>query len=241
MSSKNHFLSVVVPVYNESKRIANIPKIAKYLLKQQFTSELIIVNDGSIDDTSQKIIEYKKRFKLRLISYKKNRGKGYAVKKGVLASQGGYILLTDIDLSTPLREIRKFLFHTAHFDVLIATRKSKHSKLLQRQPLFRELLGKGFTNLSNLSLGLCFSDFTCGFKIFSKKCAKQIFSKVTIDGWGFDTEVLFIAKMKNFSVKEIPVFWRNDPKSKVKFPNDLIQSFLDLIRIKINNHKDRYK
>lgn len=239
-SLKNPFLSVIIPLYNEEGRLKNLPKIYKYLNKQGLSYEVILINDGSLDKTLQKLKLLYKEFKFNLISYEINRGKGFAIRQGMLEAKGKYRLFTDIDLSTPVEEFEKFKSYLPKNDVLVATRKHKGAILLRHQSFLRESLGKGFTLLSQLVLRVSISDFTCGFKCFSKRAAKQIFQKQRIDRWGFDPEVLFIAKNLGFSIKEIPIRWKNDPRTKVKFPSDLINSFLDLIKIRLYHLKGSY-
>lgn len=240
MKAKNSYLSVIVPVYNESDRLKNIQTIFKYLNRQKFSSELIVINDGSTDNSLSKLTKISKQIPLKIISYQKNQGKGFALKKGFLEASGQYQLFMDIDLATPIEEFGKFIPYLKHNDIIIATRKHKQATLVKRQLPLRENLGKGYTLLSQIILGVPISDFTCGFKCFSKKAAKKIFIKQKIKRWGFDPEVLFIAKNLGFSIKEIPIRWKNDPRTKVKFPQDLIGSFLDLIKIRYYHIKGSY-
>lgn len=234
----NIFLSVIIPVFNETARIDNLKTITRFFKK--FNTEIIVINDGSTDKTLKILKDLQRRLKFKIVSYLKNKGKGYAVKRGVLASQGGYILLTDVDLSTPLSEFKKFLPHLAKNHIVIATRKHKKARVLKHQGFIRENLGRGFTHLSNVLLGLKLSDYTCGFKCFSSLSAKEIFKKTTIDRWGYDCEVLFIADKMGFKVKEVPVSWANDHRSKVKFPRDAVNSFSDLLRIRLNHSLKKY-
>lgn len=241
MKAKNPYLSVIIPVYNETGRLKNIWTIFNYLSSQKFFSELIIVDDGSTDNTLQKLKKKSKQIPMKIISYYPNRGKGFAIKQGVLKASGRYILFTDIDLSTPVEEFEKFKKYLPKNDVLLATRKHTGAILLRRQSFLRESLGKGFTLLSQLVLRVSISDFTCGFKCFSKIAAKQIFKKQRIDRWGFDAEVLFLAKKLGFKIKEVPVTWSNDPKTRVKFPQDIINSLIDLYKIRYYNFKKMYE
>lgn len=238
---KKPFLSVIIPVYNESVRIKNIKKLIKYFSRQNFTSELIVVNDGSKDSTLSFLKNINQSNFFKLISYHKNRGKGYAIKKGILNASGKYRMFADIDLSTPISQLQKFIPHFKNFDVIIGSRKTAGAKLIKRQPKVRELLGKGFTSLSKTILSIDVSDFTCGFKCFSEKAAVEIFSKQRLERWGFDTEILFIAKKHKYTIKEVPVTWTHNPLTKVKFPQDLIRSFIDLGLILYNNQKNLYE
>ena len=226
------FWSIIIPAYNETKRIGNLEKIVKYLRGVREPWELIVVNDGSKDDTLVKLESYQKKYGLRVVSYKQNRGKGYAVKTGMLVASGAYRLFCDIDLSTPIAEIEKFRPLLGSADVLIGTRKLKGARVVVHQSFIREYLGKGFTLLSQIALNTWVSDFTCGFKCFSAQAGEKIFKKPRIFRWGFDSEALFLARKYGFTIKEVPVTWKNDPQTRVRFPRDLINSFAELISIR---------
>jgi dolichyl-phosphate beta-glucosyltransferase len=235
------YLSVVVPVYNESKRLEGVSTIAQYLQTQRFTSELIVVNDGSTDDTLQQLDRIKAGCDLQVVSYQPNHGKGYAIKQGMLAAHGAHRLFTDVDLSTPVTEFEKFIPHLGQCEVVIASRKQQNASVIRHQPRLRENLGKGFTFLSRVVLQVPLSDFTCGFKCFSGPAAQAIFSRMTIDGWGFDSEAMFVAHKRGYVIKEVPVTWTNDPRTKVKLPDDIIRSISELITIRTNSLKGKYR
>ena len=232
VKQKSVFWSLVVPCYNESTRVDNIVKILEYLRGLDKPWELIVVDDGSTDDTLDKLKSLNKKSDFRLISYRNNRGKGYAVKTGMLAAIGEYRLFMDVDLSTPINEIETFSQFVNQYDVIIGTRKTKGAKVLVHQPILREYLGVVFTFLSQLMLNTWISDFTCGFKCFSRKAAHRIFGKTRIFRWGFDSEALFLARKYGFSIKEVPVTWKNDERTRVRFPNDIISSFGELLAIR---------
>ncbi len=241
--TKDIFLSIIIPLYNEEKRLFNLKTIYQYLNQKKFKWEIILVNDGSSDNTQKevkKIIAVNKNKKTQLLSYSKNKGKGYAIKTGMLKAKGQYLLFTDTDLSAPIEEFDKFIPFLKKFDLIIGSRKRSGAKIIVRQSNLREKLGKGFTKLSQIILQLQATDFTCGFKCFSKDAAEKIFNKQKIYGWGFDSEILFLARKFGFKVKEIPVKWSNDPKSKVKFPQDIITSLVDLFTIRTNDMKKKY-
>lgn len=239
---KNKFLlSIIVPVYNETSRLHNLASIHKYFDEQSFPFELIVVDDGSTDSTLKQLKTMEKKLKLKIFSYPKNHGKGYAIKTGMKAASGDFLLFTDVDLSTPLDQFQNFLPFLDKFDVIIGTRKNSQAKLIKRQPILRELLGKFFTFISQKTLSVDVSDFTCGFKCFSKRAAKEIFSRALIERWGFDSEILFLAKKKHFKLKEVSVSWKNDPNSKVRFPQDIIRSLQELYLIRKNDFKKLYK
>lgn len=239
--TKKPFLSVIIPVYNEEKRVKNLTLIISYLRKQKYSWEIIIVDDGSTDKTKSILKSLRNKIKFKVVSYSPNLGKGIAVKTGILKAKGKYRLFLDIDLSTPISEVKKILPHLKKYDIVIGSRKLKTSKLIERQPFIRETLGKMFTIFSQIILQLEVSDFTCGFKCFSQKAAEQIFSRQTINRWGFDSEILFIGKGRKFSIKEIPVTWIDDRRTKVKFPQDILNSLIELIKIRLNSHRGLYK
>lgn len=240
MTIRKPFLSVIIPVYNEQERLKKIRNIYKYLNQQHFSNEIIIINDGSNDDTLKKLGELSEKFRFKLLSYVKNKGKGFAIKTGVLSAKGQYLLFTDIDQSTPMEEFKKFIPFLRENFVLIGSRKTKGSTLQKRQGLLRENLGKGFTLISQITLNLYLSDFTCGFKCLPQQAAKKIFSKQKIERWSFDSEILFLAKKYGYKIKEIPVKWSNDPRTKVRFPQDMVKSLLDLGKIRYNYLKKYY-
>ncbi len=238
--SRRPYLSIIIPIFNEEKRLENLKEITSYLRRQKMSWEIVTVNDGSTDKTEKILKDLKKKLHIRLLSYSPNKGKGYAIKVGMLNAKGRYRLFLDIDLSTPISEFSKFLPHLKKYGVIIGSRKMKSSKVMVRQPFIREYLGKVFTLLSQKVLQMSITDFTCGFKCFSQEAAEEIFSRQIINGWGFDSEILFIGKSKQHSILEIPVNWKNDPATKVKFPKDLVNSFKELIKIRINSYRGLY-
>lgn len=233
-------LSVIIPLFNEEKRLKNLVKIYNFLQSLNLNFEFILINDGSTDNTLKALKKFIKKFKIGLLSYETNRGKGFAVRQGMLSATGEYLLFTDIDLSTPIEELVKFFPHFKKSDVVIGSRRINGSKLQKHQPWLRETLGRGFTYLSKKMLGLDLSDFTCGFKCFSRSAAIKIFSQQKIERWGFDPEILFLARKFQFKIKEVPVTWANDPRSRVKLPKAIITSISDLIKIRYNNLRKLY-
>lgn len=226
-------ISFVIPVYNEAKRLGKTFKALRELqlphgLKLQ---EIIFVNDGSTDKTKSDIRKLLKA-NIKLISYKQNKGKGYAVKQGMLASTADYTLLLDADMSTPFSELTKFIpFIKRDIDVIVGTRKNGHSTVIKHQPIIRELLGIGFTKLTRLLLGLNGTDFTCGFKAFSKKAVASIFPNSIINRWAYDAEILLLAQKQHLTIVEKSVLWTNDEATKVAIPTAILQTLYELVTI----------
>ncbi|GAB4032430.1 MAG: glycosyltransferase family 2 protein [Elusimicrobiota bacterium] len=236
-------LSVVIPAYNESKRIgATIRSIMSYISKRGKDFEFVFVDDGSTDGTKEEIISALNGFKsYRILSHDKNRGKGAAIKTGMLAASGDWILFTDSDMSTPIEELEKFFpLFDGRFGAVIGSRKMKGANVEVRQGFLRENMGKVFTFLSNLILGTSYSDFTCGFKCFEKEISKKIFSAQKIENWSYDSEILYLVVKYKIPVAEVPVRWKNDPNTKVRLIRDILGSFKGLLEIRLNDIRGIY-
>lgn len=222
-------LSIIIPVFNEAERIKAGLKIIQDWHKKYPGWEFILVNDGSTDNTGEII---KKLKFIKLINYQNNQGKGYALKQGVLKANQPLTLLCDIDFSTPLTELPKLAIAIKEADLAIGSRKTLGAKIIKHQPWWREWLGKQFTNLSKLWLGLKVSDVTCGFKLIKTPAAKKLFKQQKIKRWSYDAEILFLAKKMKLRVVDVPVVWENDEQTKVSIFKDIWQSIIDLIRIR---------
>lgn len=235
-------ISIVIPVFNEAKRLEKSMDIIFAFLKSfKEKVEVVVVNDGSFDKTAEILEKLKKKYPLTLVYHLKNMGKGAAIRTGIRETQGDLILFTDIDLSVPIEFLNDYLKALDHStDIIIGTRVIKGAKVEVKQHWLREFLGEFFTIFSNLILGVGVSDFTCGFKMFKKKAAELTFGKQLINRWSFDAEVLFIAKKHHLKIKEVPVIWRHQEGSKVKFPQDLIDSFFGLLTIRLNSFNGKY-
>ncbi|PIZ89835.1 MAG: hypothetical protein COX88_01740, partial [Candidatus Nealsonbacteria bacterium CG_4_10_14_0_2_um_filter_35_20] len=231
-------LSVIIPAYNEEKRLQEtLIEIDNYLSRQAYSYEIIVVDDGSKDRTAQLVKDLIFKVKnLRLIDNKENRGKGYVVRQGILEAKGEYRLFTDADNSTSLDQIEKIWpeFEKG-YDIIIGSRDIKGAVLDPPQPFLRKIiLGKGFRLLTQIICGTWgVLDTQCGFKCFSSLAAENIFPRCKISRFAFDPEILVIAKKLGYKIKEIPVYWKNDPESKVKFKN-IFNMFFDLFRIRKN-------
>lgn len=230
-------LSVVMPAYNEEKRLPKtLKEVDEYLKTQNYDYEILVVDDGSKDNTVEIVKSLQSEIKnLKIISYKVNRGKGYAVRFGLLEAQGEYRLLTDADNSTSLDQIEKMWpeFYKG-FDVVIGSRDVEGAVSDPPQPAFRVFTGDVFMYLRKIIVGLWEIDDTqCGFKVFSAKCVKEVFPKGKIDRFAFDPEILILAKRAGFKIKEVPIYWKNDLDSKVKFKS-MVKMLIDLFKIRLN-------
>jgi len=235
-------LSLVIPVYNEERRLEKLFLALNEYLRNPIIPivEIIFVDDGSRDGTKNSIIEFQKIHpdKVFLISYLSNQGKGYAVKQGMLRAQGDYILMFDADVSTPLSELNKFIEYIDRgIPIIIGSRKVSGAALLKKQNWLREKMGEAYAVFARLVTGLKVVDFGCGFKAFSKESAKAIFSNLTTRGWIFDTEALLIAKQLGISFKEVGINWTNDEDSRVKIFSGIISSLFGLVYIRLYHSK----
>ena len=252
-------LSVIIPAYNEEKRLPKtLREIDDYLRKQNYDSEIIVVSDGSKDKTVEVAknlmseinpstelrvdAEQSRSIKnLRVIEFKENQGKGFGVKEGMLAALGNFRLFTDADNSTPIFQIEKIWpeFEKGA-DIVIGSRDIKGAILDPPQPLFRRLTGEVFKYLRKIIVDLWeIEDSQCGFKCFTKKAAEDIFPKCKINRFAFDPEILLVAKKSGYKIKEIPIYWKNDLQSKVKLKS-MIKMLLDLFKIRLNEIKGEY-
>ncbi len=231
-------LSVIIPVYNEERRIPKtLEDIDRYLRKQKYDYEILVVNDGSKDKTTGVVNGLKSQIaNLRLIDNKINQGKGAVVRQGMLGAKGDYRLFTDADNSTSIDQIEKIWPEFKRgYDIVIGSRDIKGAVLDPPQPWLRQaILGEGFKLYRKILIGLWkVEDTQCGFKCLNKKAAEDIFPKCRIDRFAFDPEILVIAKKLGYKIKEIPVYWKNDLESKVKLKG-MIKMAQDLIKIRLN-------
>ncbi len=237
------YLSVIVPSYNEEKRLSKtLEEIDKYLSKQSYDYEILVVNDGSKDKTAQVIRDRVSVIQnLRLIDNKKNNGKGYVVRQGMLEAKGEYRIFTDADNSTSIDQVEKMWpYFEAGFDIVFGSRDAKGAILDPPQSPLRRFLGEAFGFLTNLIVGTWgIADSQCGFKCFTKKATENIFPKCKINRFAFDPEFFVIAKKLGYKIKEVPVCWENDPESKVKF-KWMVNMGLDLLKIRWNIITKKY-
>lgn len=235
-------LSVVIPAYNEEERLKKtLPKILEFFRKKSYTKEIIIANDGSRDGTAELVKQLKKGSKLlKLVDCPNNQGKGAALRQGFAKTKGEWVLFMDADLSTPLKELDGFWQYTKDHTVVIGSRKMSGANVTKRQSFMRENLGKVFTFLTNTLATKNLSDVTCGFKLFQGDLGRDLFARGVLNDWSFDSEILFLAQKKGASIKEVPVKWQNDPRTKVNMLNDGINAFLGLLKIRLNDLMGKY-
>jgi dolichyl-phosphate beta-glucosyltransferase len=229
------FVSVVVPAFNEEKRLVKtLPRLWKSARRRFASFEIIVVDDGSTDGTGQIVREFADSHpEVSLLRYEKNRGKGHAVRTGVLAAKGEYVLFCDADLSTPFREIDKLLKELkGGYDIAIGSRSRNESKIIKRQPIYRVLMGKTFNKFVQVLALPGIIDTQCGFKCFKGTVAREIFECCRIDGFSFDVELLFLGRKMGMRIKEVGVLWENNVLSKVHPVFHSLQMLRDLFVIR---------
>lgn len=243
-TKSNPALSIIIPLYNEEHRLPKtFAAIERFARQSPVTSfEVVFVDDGSRDATAQIIREFCLRFpSARLIQHKKNRGKGAAVRTGMLAARGAWRLFADADMATDLSEFQKFIpFLSSGAPVLIGSRRISGAEVMVHQPRLREIMGGVYTALANWFTGAGVSDFTCGFKCFSGNAAHAIFPRSRIERWSYDAEILFLAHCLGYAIQEVPVVWKNDGATRVRLWKDTPRAFFDLLLMRWYSFRGRY-
>ena len=253
------FLSVIIPCFNEADRLPDTLAILRdWLEVQTFSVEFVAVDDGSLDGTAKLLQAYVSKFaqsaehqqlapggagqsSLKVISYAPNQGKGQAVITGMLQSSGKWRLFMDADMSTPIDQFAKFLPYMKEYEIVIGSRYLESESIKVMQPMLRRWLSRGVNLLVKLVTGIRLRDTQCGFKLFSERAAKQIFSKVIVQGWLFDVELLVLAKEQGLAVKEVAVDWFNAKQSKLRPVKITSQILQDLTRIHRRKKRGGYK
>lgn len=240
-------ISIIIPAYNEEERISeSIKRINDYFKLKGWEFEIIVVDDGSTDNTLTVVDNLSSKIpQVKLISYPVNMGKGFAVRTGVLESKGDLILISDADLSTPIEEIEKLIpaidiSKGGRCAVAIGSRALPESQVIIRQPWWREIMGKTFNKLVRFFVIDGFVDTQCGFKLFDGDSARKIFKVARVKRFAFDVEILLIAKKMGYSIKEVPVKWFNSAQSRVNPLIDSLQMFKDLLKIKFSTMLKRF-
>lgn len=238
---KNPYLSIIIPAHNEEKRLpVAFEKIDKFLKKQKYTYEVLVVENGSRDKTVEITKKFARKYKYIKLLIVKTRGKGLAVKAGMLAARGEYRFICDSDLSMPIEELPKFLPPRGYSDVMIGVREGKGAKRIG-EPAKRHIIGRVFNFIIKLSILPGFEDTQCGFKMFTARAAGRLFRIQKLNGIGFDIELIFLAKKLGYKIQEVPITWYFDADSRMKLLNDSFKALLEILQIHVSWLKGQYE
>ena len=236
-------LSIVIPAYNESARIElTLDRVMACVAKQGWDAEVLVVDDGSTDATPKIVQAWMERHPgLHLIQNEGNRGKGYSVRNGLLQAEGEVVMFTDADLSAPMEEAELLLAAIRDgADVAIGSRWMDKTRQTIHQPLYRKFFGRCFNWVTRVVMGLPFKDTQCGFKAFKRPVAQVIFRLQRIERWGFDPEILFIARKLGYDIREVPVTWGHDERSRMSYLRDGMKMLEEMATIRANSIAGRY-
>ena len=236
-------LSIVIPAYNESARIElTLDRVMACVAKQGWDAEVLVVDDGSTDATPEIVQAWMERHPgLHLIQNEGNRGKGYSVRNGLLQAEGEVVMFTDADLSAPMEEAELLLAAIRDgADVAIGSRWMDKTRQTIHQPLYRKFFGRCFNWVTRVVMGLPFKDTQCGFKAFKRPVAQVIFRLQRIERWGFDPEILFIARKLGYDIREVPVTWGHDERSRMSYLKDGMKMLEEMAAIRANSLAGRY-
>ncbi len=235
--------SFIIPAYNESERLsASLPQVLNYIRQQRLQAEVIVVNDGSVDDTADVVRRFAAtNSAIHLLENPGNRGKGYSVRHGMLYGHGDVLLFSDADLSSPIYEAGKLFQAIARgADIAIGSRWLQSELQTERQPWYRQLYGRLFNLGLKIVLGLRYRDTQCGFKAFTRAAANTVFSRQHVERWGFDPELLFLADKLKLRTVEVPVEWAHDHRSRINPLRDGINMGLEMLKVRWNDLRGRY-
>lgn len=238
--SEETYMSIILPAYNEENRLGpTLTRIGEYLDTKNWAAEIIVVDDGSKDRTVDLVKEWmKKDVRIKLVRNPENKGKGFSVRNGMSRATGRYRLFSDSDLSTPIEELDKLLSYIGgRVDITIGSRSIEGSDVQVKQVFYRVLMGKIFNLIVRILFHTKMRDTQCGFKLFTREAAEDVFPKAVVNRFGFDVEVLFLAEKLGYKVQEVPVVWINSEESKVSAVRDSIDMFIDLFRIRMRLRK----
>jgi dolichyl-phosphate beta-glucosyltransferase len=230
--------TIVIPAYNESARIGRaLAEVLRTLDEKHWDAEVLVVNDGSTDNTAAIVASFvAKDPRVRLLQNGANRGKGYSVRNGLLHGSGNIVMFTDADLSSPMPEAeRLFAAIRDGADVAIGSRWLGTSRQTIHQPLYRQFFGRCFNLVTRMIMRLPFADTQCGFKAFRRGAALTIFRLQRIERWGFDPEILFIALKRGYNIKEVPVTWGHDERSRISYLRDGLKMLEELVYVRWNS------
>lgn len=235
--------SIVIPAYNEAARITHaLEEVVACIRQRQWSAEVVVVNDGSRDRTAELVRDFAANApEVRILENPGNCGKGYSVKNGLLHSLGEIVMFTDADLSAPIEEAEDlFAAIASGADIAIGSRWLERARQTIRQPLYRQFFGRCFNAVTRMVMGLPFADTQCGFKAFTRTAAQTIFQLQTIERWGFDPEILFIALKRGYKIVEVPVSWAHDERSRISYLKDGMRMLQDIAIVRWNALLGRY-
>ena len=235
--------SIVIPAYNESARIpATLQSVVDCIRQRGWSAEVVVVNDGSSDSTAEVVRAFAAANpEVRLLENPGNRGKGYSVRSGMLQAHGEVVLFSDADLSAPIEEADG-LFNAiaAGADIAIGSRWLETKRQTIRQPFYRQFFGRCFNGVTRFVMGLKFADTQCGFKAFTRAAAQTVFQLQTIERWGFDPEILFIALKRGYRIQEVAVSWAHDERTRMSYLKDGIKMLEEIAIVRWNALLGRY-
>jgi glycosyltransferase involved in cell wall biosynthesis len=235
--------SIVIPAYNEASRIpATLRSVVDCIRQRGWSAEVIVVDDGSTDATEQVVRDFAASApEVRLLKNPGNRGKGYSVRSGLLQAFGEVVMFTDADLSAPMEEAEGLFAAIADgADIAIGSRWMDRGRQTHRQPFYRQFFGRCFNAVTRLVMGLRFADTQCGFKAFTRAAVQTVFQLQTIERWGFDPEILFIALKRGYRIQEVPVSWAHDERTRMSYLKDGIKMLEEIAIIRWNALRGRY-
>ncbi len=235
--------SIVIPAYNEAARIGNaLEAVVACIHNRNWSAEIVVVDDGSRDRTAEIVRAFALNHpEVRLLQNPGNHGKGYSVRNGILHSFGEVVMFTDADLSAPIEEADGlFAAIAAGADIAIGSRGLERTRQTVRQPLYRQFFGRCFNAVTRAVMGLPYADTQCGFKAFTRAAAQTVFQLQTIERWGFDPEILFIARKRGYRIDEVPVSWAHDERTRISYIKDGARMLQDIAIVRWNALLGRY-
>jgi glycosyltransferase involved in cell wall biosynthesis len=234
-------LSIVIPAYNEAERLPiSLAQIAGFVEAQDYTTEVVVVNNNSSDSTPQIVEDFARTHPYVRLLHEPRQGKGIAVRMGMLAGRGEHLFICDADLSMPIEEVNKFLPPALDgYDVAIASREIAGARRVD-EPEYRHLMGRVFNLIVRVLAVPKIQDTQCGFKVFRRQAALDVFPDQTIHGWGFDVEVLFIALRRGYRLVEVPITWYYRPGTRISPIRDSIRMFIEVMRVRLNGWRGVY-